>query len=72
MTKAIFKEVWGECEKGNIDKPTAHRMLGRYFGYPECCIEAFIADFFEEDNIHGEVHDRFYCWDCLALEGVAE
>ena len=57
---AIFDEVWGLVDNGTISVNTAHRMLGRYFGYPECCIEGFI-----DSNHKGVVSDRFYCKECV-------
>jgi hypothetical protein len=57
---AIFNEVWGMVDAGDISTNTGHRMLGRYFGYPECCIEEFI-----KHHKRGVVHDRFYCEDCM-------
>jgi hypothetical protein len=64
---AIFDEVWGLVDNGTIGVNTAHRMLGRYFGYPECCIDGFITE-----GAEGEVHDRFYCKECVNKEGNRE
>ena len=61
---AIFDEVWGLVDSGRISTITAHRMLGRYFGYPECCIEEFV-----KPDGEGEVDDRFYCKVCVDRGG---
>lgn len=60
----VFQEVWGLVDSGKIDREVGHRMLGRYFGYPECCIEAFILSALWGKNT-GQIYDEFkWCNDC--------
>ena len=68
---AIFKEVWGLYDGRKITFKAAHRMLGRYFGYSECCIDAFLAKYPYSDGQTGDIHnDQFYCWHCLMSEVI--
>ena len=68
----VFDHIWGMVNDGEIGRAAAHRMLGRYFGYPECCIEAFVDSALNQEDSGCIGDDRFYCWNCLPLEGVAE
>ncbi len=38
----IFEHMEQLLRSGEIYENQRHRMLGRYFGYPECCIASFI------------------------------
>jgi hypothetical protein len=44
---ALIAWVWANRDAGAICDAEVHLYLGRYFGYPLCCIEAFIFEAFE-------------------------
>jgi hypothetical protein len=39
-----IKFVWSLVDLGLICQAEAHMIMGEYFGYPPCCIAAFILD----------------------------
>jgi hypothetical protein len=41
--------LWFWREAGLIHENEVHRILGRHFGYPECCIEFFIEQWGNSD-----------------------
>jgi hypothetical protein len=45
LDSAIIAWVWANRDAGVISDAEVHLYLGRYFGYPLCCIEAFIFEF---------------------------
>jgi len=50
---------------GAITEFQYHVMLGRYFGYPLCCIEAFVHDGEGALATDHKLGTYFHCNDCL-------
>ena len=51
------------CTDTNEDEPTCrdyYMRMGKYFGYPECCIENFIEHHYK--NIHEKKWYEIKCW----------
>ena len=68
--EAIFEHLDSAEKLGVITEVQRNKMLGRYFGYPECCIEAFLEDY-PDSAPSGEVVEcpllgvYFRCNECI-------
>jgi hypothetical protein len=73
MDSAIIAWVWANRDAGAICDAEVHLYLGRYFGYPLCCIEAFIFDFDQPGNrlvTDGMLGTYYHCKQCYETRRV--
>lgn len=66
----VCRAVGRFVDIGAITEYQYHVMLGRYFGYPLCCIEAFVEEDYEGMLITDDKLGTFYhCLDCAERKG---
>lgn len=69
-TDASRLEVYAaRCEGTAIDKSDeTKRFEGRFFGYPECCVEAFIHSTYAPNGLAREDQAILFHWACPECE----
>ncbi len=61
------------CEGAAIDKSDeTKRFEGRFFGYPECCVEAFICSTYAPNGLPREDQAILFHWACPGCERTPE
>lgn len=72
VTETLFSRTGGYIEfyryrwNGQpLDKsPAAMRLEGFLFGYPPCCVEAYIRSPYAANDLHPAVRGRLFHWAC--------